>query len=1101
MKLFRPTDRKIFMALRFFGSVVALLSICAAEIMAATGIVRGRVLNDTTGEYLEGALVQIIGTELTTSTNRQGGFRVGGVPEGTYSVRVSYLGLGTKTLSVDVAEGITKDLEFKILEDVVELDGMTVQATLIGQSAAINQQRAASGLVTIISEEEFGQVNDGNIGLALQKMPGLSVDTDGFSEVPRYVNIRGVDTQYVNVQLDGNRMPSSGHGGVTRIGSGGAYGNTANGMALDDVPGDAVTNVEIWKSPLPEHDGDSLGGIVNLETRSAFQRNGRYGSYKAGFTYSGLRGEIDPNFSLGYSDIFGEDSNFGINLALSYHKVNEGFDNIDYDWIPMFHTFDFGSGQDLVNTYLSSSLAAAEQSVGQDVIFYHEDTEYNNYNIERERIGANLGFDYRAGEDTELFFKITWHEEDRQEDDIRHHLIMDNDHESREDPYDQFVSPYSMWDTANYDAGNYFTFADSYTGDLDALINDPSSWAAAGFDPGNLVRLGSHPDRISTLLDMSDTFAVTSWNPDGTGRGRSAYEGQWNDISIDFLNLHFGGKTELPWGTWDYDVFTAKTEKIRFESDTEFRRSDFQWSYDRSRDPFRAIFTNQTPYDRFGVPTQGDPDEFWLGFFQLEDRTTEETYTGFETNVEIPFGDSGGSWKFGVKFQNEERESDYDELQFSATDAFPYAQFLRDNPYDLLEDDENYRIPYTPDVLAMRAASTNSAYFSLRSGGLEDSFEQDYEASRDTMAAYAQGKWVGEKWEFIAGVRYETVDFSSSQFVTPEGDYLDNQQVRSTNALDQTNEAGIQYVSDADGQTYTIARDTRSRSWDELLPSMHFKYFFDDNLIGRASVGRTYGRPNFSDLLGRTIIDDTDTPVGVSRGNPDLPNLTSDNFDLSLEYFTDNGGIISAGVFYKDIKNFSFEGVQSGNAADFGLDPSLGEVEVSSAFAGPGAVNMGLELAWYQNLGAFGEMWKDFTLNANTTLTDSDAEYPGRTEKLPTRGASNTLYFVGLNYEKGPFEAQVSYRFRSQYIEGLAFVDQQESSSIGEFAFVGDDQFDDDGEWDINTRYKLNDSFGIYCNVTNVLESARFSVQGYRQYGDDSYWNKRRINFGITGEF
>lgn len=1092
-------------------NIAKRLSKCFAGLVLASGIlhpgllagnISGRVLNETTGEYLHGAVIRVVGTDYRGATNIQGSYTIRNVPEGEYTLEVSYIGLGRTTQEVSVSDAISQTVDFDLTEDIVELEGVRVEQALIGQSAAINQQRVASGLVTVISEEEFGQMNDGNIGLALQKMPGLSVDTDGFSEVPRYVNIRGVDTQYVNVQLDGNRMPSSGHGQIGNLGEGGAYGNTANGMALDDVPGEAITNVEIWKSPLPEHDGDSLGGIVNLETRSAFQRNGRHISYKAGMSYSALRDEMDPTLGFSFSDIVGPEQNLGVNVAFSYHKINEGFDNIDYDWIPMFHRFDFGSGQDTVNDYLAPSLAAAEEGSNQEVIFFHEDTEYNNYNIERERIGLNLGFDYKVSEDTEVFFKVTWNEEDRQEDDIRHHLIMDNDHESGEDPYDQFVSPYASFDP-NYDAGNYFTFADSYEGDLDALINDPSQWAAAGFNPGNLVRLGSNPDRISTILEISDTHAVTSWHPDGTGRGRTAYEGQWNDISIEFLNLHFGGKTDLAIGTWDYDIFTAKTDKLRFESDTEYRRDGFQYSYDRARDPFQPIFTNLSPFDRFGVPTQGNPDEFFRGFFQLEDRTVEETYTGIETNLEIPFADSmgvDGSWKFGVKFQQEDRESDYDELQFNFEDGYPYL--LRDNPYDDLIGDPNYRIPFTPDVLAMRAAATNASYFSLRSGGLEDSFEQDYDASRDTTAAYVQGKWQSEKWEFIAGVRYETIDFTSSQFILPEGDYLSGQQTASTSALNFNGESSIRYIADSDGVERTISRDTRSRSWDEFLPSLHYKYYFNDKLIGRASVGRTYGRPNFSDLLGITSIDDTDNPVSVSRGNSGLPNLTSDNADLSLEYFTDNGGIFSAGFFYKDISDFSYEGIRRGNAADFGLDPSLGEVEIVTAEAGPGATNHGFEFAWYQNLGAFGNAWENFTINANATLTTSDAEYPGRTDyRLPTRGASNTLYFVGLQYDKGPFEGQISYRFRSQYIEGLAFVDQQESSSTGEFAFVGDDQFDDSGEWDINTKYMFSENFGIFANVTNVLNEMRKSVQGYRQYGDDTYWNQRRINFGITGEF
>ncbi len=1104
MKPFRLIDLTTRSSLKLVACVVAFACLGAGTAFAQSdGTVRGRVLNETTGEYLQGALVQVLGTSLSASTDQRGSYRISGLPEGQQRLRVSYLGLGSQTQTTEISGFSIQTVDFNLQEDVVELEGVRVEAMLTGQSAAINQQRVASGLVTVISEEEFGQMNDGNIGLALQKMPGLSVDTDGFSEVPRYVNIRGVDTQYVNVQLDGNRMPSSGNGSPGRIGDGGAYGDTANGMALDDVPGDAITNVEIWKNPLPEHDGDSLGGIVNLETRSAFQRNGRFISYKVGGSVSNLRDEYSPTLGITYSDIIGEEGRFGISAALSYHEINEGFDNIDYDWIPMFHRIDFGSNQDEVNSHLAPGLTAAEEGANQDVIFFHEDTEYNNYNIERKRIGLSLNFDYKLSENTELFLKTTYHQEDRQSDDIRHHLIMDNDHESSEDPYDQFVSLVGAGDSA-YNPGNYFTFRETFEGDIDALINDPSSWAAAGFDPGSLVRLGSSPTRISTIVDMSDTFAVTSWNPDGTARGRVGYEAEWQDIDIEFMNIHFGGKTELPFGTLDYNAFLAETEKTLLESDTEFRRNNFQFSYDRSRDPFQPIFTNLTDADRFSAPDQADADRFFLGFFELNDRTNTEEYLGFETNLVIPFADSfgfSGEWKMGLKIQMEERSLDWDELQFSARSAFPYAEFLRDNPYDPIEGDENYRIAFTPDVLKMRANATNSEYFSLRSGGLEDSFELDHTATRDTYAAYFQGKWEGEKWEFIGGFRVEKVEFDVTQFVDPQESYVSGQQSASTSAV-FNNEAGIQY-RDSEGTIRTIDTESRTNNSSEFLPSFHLKYFFDENLTGRVSLGRTYGRPNFSDLVGITRIDENDDPVSVSRGNSFLPNLRSDNFDLSLEYYTKNGGLISAGLFYKDIENFSFSSIETGTAADFGLDPELGDnVEVVTAQAGPGAINWGLELAWYQNLGAISDGLSDFTLNANATLTTSDADYPGRTDhRLPTRGASNTLYFVGLEYEKGPFLGAISYRYRSQYIEGLAFVDQQESSSVGEFAFVGDDQFDDDGEWDLALKYRFNDALGLYCNITNVLESARFSVQGYRQYGDDSYWNKRRISFGLTGEF
>jgi len=123
---------------------------------------------------------------------------------------------------------------------------------------------------------------------------------------------------------------------------------------------------------------------------------------------SNLRDEYDPVFTFGYSDVMGSEKRLGISSTFSYYKTNEGFDNIDYDWIPMFHRIDFGANQDEVNSHLAPALAAAEEEVGQEVIFFHEDTEYNNYNIERERIGFSVNFDYKLGDNSEIYLKTTY---------------------------------------------------------------------------------------------------------------------------------------------------------------------------------------------------------------------------------------------------------------------------------------------------------------------------------------------------------------------------------------------------------------------------------------------------------------------------------------------------------------------------------------------------------------------------------------------------------------------------------------------------------------------------------------------------------------------
>lgn len=1103
---------------RLLGGLIATI-LLAITANAQNGTISGRVLNSDDDRYLQAARVTIVELGRVTQTNITGDFVFRNVPVGTYEVRANYIGVGSKVQAVTVGEGDVATIIIELQRDrIIDLETYTTRGIQTGNQRALNQQRAASGVKMVISQESFGQMNDGNIGLALEKMPGLSVDGDAFSEIPRYVNIRGVDAQYNNVQLDGNRMPSSGTGTPGNVGRGGAYGDSANGFALDDAPADAISNVEVIKAPLPEHDGDSLGGIVNMVTRSAFERNDRFTSYRVGMTYANLRDSFSPFFALNYSDVFGDESQFGISATVSYYKRDEGFDNTDYDWNPLHWNTNVNSNDIVLNDYLAPQLEQANRDEGfpEGVWNFHEDEEYNNFGIQSDRYAAAVNFDWRMNDRTEIYARFAYTQEERTYDDIRHHLIMDNDHGDSADPLEQYVSLYRA-DDERYYAGNYFDFLDfaEANGVEDQEFTAGTTYTFGGetmvFDPGHLQRLGRDPSHISTLNTLTRYTSTTTWHPDGTGRGRSAYEGEWQDQKLDFLNFNLGGKTELNFGTFDYDFFYAKNKKEVLESDTEFRREGFQWTYNRAH-PFKIVWTDLAGYDRFGIPNQSDPDKFVLGFFELNDRNNQETYLGLESNLTIEFPDTlefKGRFKTGVKIQMEEREYDWDERQFRATSAFPFAEFLRDNPYDPIVDREEFRIPYTPDVKRMRENANNEDYFSFRdSSSLEDTFEQDYEASRDTYAAYLQAQVEMGKLEVVAGARIEHITFETEQFIRPEGDfkYL-TEMGRDTNA-NFDGEYDIEWLNEATGRTQKLGRDGFESNWTEILPSVHFKYQITDKMIARASLGRTYGRANFSDLVGITQVDETDDPIAISRGNSRLPNLHSDNFDISVEYYSDTGGYFSAGFFHKEMENFSYRATQTGTASNLGVtdlveDPNA-DVVISTAEAALGGVNFGVELVAQQELLFVPEALGKFTINANATLTDTDAKYPGRTDKLPTRGASEELYFFSLDHEIGKWSSRIYFTYRSAYIEGLAFVDQQ-GTQEGRFAFTEDDVFDDAQTWNAQVQYRLNDRFTIYVNGTNLFNDWRKSLQGrsggIKTTADDVYWNERRVNFGIKGEF
>lgn len=285
-----------------------------------TGSVAGQVSEASDGRSLQGAVVSLVGTQFQTITEKTGRYSISGIPAGTYTVKIRYLGLEGQTREVSIEPGVTASVSAALDYDIVELDSVVVRAAAGGQARAINQQKTASGIVNVVSEETFGAVLDGNIGQALQRLPGISVNESQDGSAGE-INIRGIAGEFNSVQIDGNRIPSSG----------GSRSFNPRQLAAD-----GVTNIEVIKAPTPDRDGDAIGGIVNLVSRSAFQREGRSVKVKAAAVLNEEPGNWGESLTLSYSDLLsvgGGERNLGVSFTLSSYDTDRYSRNADQDWI------------------------------------------------------------------------------------------------------------------------------------------------------------------------------------------------------------------------------------------------------------------------------------------------------------------------------------------------------------------------------------------------------------------------------------------------------------------------------------------------------------------------------------------------------------------------------------------------------------------------------------------------------------------------------------------------------------------------------------------------------------------------------------------------
>ncbi|MBI5691871.1 MAG: TonB-dependent receptor [Verrucomicrobia bacterium] len=361
---------------RFGWPITLLLLLTFASLTAlaqSTGSLSGRVSDARTGFSLQGAVVRVSGSTAIAYTDANGRYSLTGLPAGFRRVEVEYVGLDPLSREVEILSGTASFFDAPLESRALQLEAFTVAESVRGQALAINQQKTASGLVNIVSEETFNTNLGGNLGFTLQQLPGLSVN-EGEDGEPSGVNIRGLEAKYNSVQVDGNRMPSSGN---------------SRAFSVGQLNADAVANIEVIKAATPDRDGDALGGIINVVSRSAFQREGRAVEFNVGGLYYDKREQWNYNAAVNYLDIFsvgGGQRNLGVGINLAWSETSRDYDNLDKDYAVLQPQFE-----------------PALRLTGP--LYFHTNAAPQTNFRTTSALSANLALDYRIGPGTTLYLR------------------------------------------------------------------------------------------------------------------------------------------------------------------------------------------------------------------------------------------------------------------------------------------------------------------------------------------------------------------------------------------------------------------------------------------------------------------------------------------------------------------------------------------------------------------------------------------------------------------------------------------------------------------------------------------------------------------------
>ena len=168
--------RDIYVAPVARTSIATSDSTPPVDLLRGKGRVRGRV-SGVTRRPIAGARVTVWGTGIETTTNADGEFTLGNLPEGTHTLEVRAVGFAPAQQPVDIIQGTPGAAEIELANLAITLDTVKVVAQRVYTSPlrAQIEHRMRSGLGHFIDEKEIERRRPIYVTDLLRTIPGVMV--------------------------------------------------------------------------------------------------------------------------------------------------------------------------------------------------------------------------------------------------------------------------------------------------------------------------------------------------------------------------------------------------------------------------------------------------------------------------------------------------------------------------------------------------------------------------------------------------------------------------------------------------------------------------------------------------------------------------------------------------------------------------------------------------------------------------------------------------------------------------------------------------------------------------------------------------------------
>jgi TonB-dependent receptor len=741
-----------------------------------------------------------------------------------------------------------------------QLQEVTVTGIRASLQRSMDIKQNAIGVVDAISAEDIGQFPDANIGDAISRIPGVTVNRGSLS----YSSSAGAPTA------------TSGAQGITVRGFGQAFNEvliegrpiaSGNGQSFNfgDFSAVYVGEVDLLKTPDMALSSGTIGGTINVKFPNPLDNPGLHASLQGQANDQPLAGGVRPGFGALLSDTF-LDGKVGILVDFDYldsHEENHHQDIVGWKGTHLtcstFSVAPSGSGCATVGTGATGT-STVPTWYPQDMAMYLED-------IDTRSKDGRVAVQFRPTDAV---------------------LVTLDDNYSSNDIHDsrwQRSTWFGSFGGAVQDGNGTLTSFDAAgPTDFNAFVADTYITTNT---PGINVKWDMD-EHWSALVDGS--ASVSQFNPNdgytdidsdvGFGGGTNNYMGGLilgqNSNTLPYWSAYgpnsvaAGSSAVAAANSNGLSPFIIGSHVLPLQSQQNSDKVNqakvqVSWKTDDTKVNFGAQWVDDTWNTNESDTFTNNYWQLWSGYGPASGNTVGQVlpsnlFTQVSVTPWLP-GYSGAS-----------------NLPSSLLKYNPYAvlAYLETQPINAGFAPSNGAGPYTGGTPAEQ----------LSPGSVQHVDRVDF----SPFITATQNVNLGSmKLVIDGGVRYQNTQETIAGIAAPL-----------TSVLWQGASDPTAYVFNTGANTWTTAH----QSYHYFLPSLDLNLLITPELKLRADASRTEDAPPNGQLIPNTTFGGRVNGLSATGNNPGLLPYLSNNFDLGPEWYYGANSYVSLDVFYKHVTNF-----------------------------------------------------------------------------------------------------------------------------------------------------------------------------------------------------